>query len=265
MAKTNMVDLCGSLFNPPKVTENKDKATFILVTTRGKRDTGLRESSIKWDLIVVATKDTEIIETISTLQQYDIVRLKGVIVTRPLQKKTICPHCKTINTFQSLMTYAEPIYIEKIGEAANEEEAKDMVYNRREVSNELRAIGTLCTEPTKIELKKVNICQYQIAIARTYRIKGSTDDEKDDKPWIKTYGKNAEEGLKRLKKGSLILIDGCLQAREQKKATKCCQCGNDYEFVDKMLEIVPYEIEYLRNYVTDNELGIIRVPEEDLE
>lgn len=263
MAKTNMLDECGVLLNPPKITENKDKATFILVTTRGRRETGLKENAVRWDCIVIATKDTEVIEKVSTLQALDVVRMKGVLVTRPLPKKTICPHCKTINIYQGLMTYAEPIYIEKIMHANNEEEARELIYNRREISNEVRIIGTICNDPTKIDFKKSSVCQYQIAVPRTYRIKGSTDDDKADFPWVKSYGKNAIEDLKRLKKSSLILIDGCLQAREQAKTCQCEQCGNSYEYIDKMLEIVPYETEYLKNYATDEDLGIKRVEDNE--
>lgn len=259
MAKSNMLDECGVLLNPPKVTENKDKATFILVTTRGRRDTGLKDNNVRWDCIVVATKDAEIIEQISELEALDIVRIKGVVVTKPLPKKTICPHCKTINMYDGLMTYAEPIYLEKIAHANDEDEAKEMVYARREVSNELRIMGNICTDLSKIEFKNTTICQYQVAIPRTYRIKGSTDDDKTDYPWVKSYGKNAVEDLKRLKKSSLVLIDGCLQAREQTKSCECEQCGNTYEYVDKMLEIVPYETEYIKNYVTDDDLGIKRI------
>lgn len=256
MAKANIVDLCGMVLNPPMITEKKDKGSFILVTTRGNRDTGSAEQQVRWDCIVVSTKDPDMINEMDKLDKLDIVRIKCVISTKVLPKKSICEHCGSVNIVEGLYVYVEPIYIEKILHALDEEDAKNQIYIRREISNEARVIGNICNVPTQVDTKKATICQYQLAIPRTYRVKGSTDDDKTDYPWVKSYGRNASEDLKRLKQGSRVLIDGCLQARNQIKKTKCVYCEKEYEYADKALEVVPYETEYLKDYITDDDLGI---------
>lgn len=258
-----MSDICGVILNKPKISENKDRCTCIIITARGKRDTGDNtRNNVRWDYIVVATKDPEIIEQMETIEAFDIVRMKGVIVTKYLPKEAICENCKNINTREDMFVYFEPIYMERIIHADDEESAKQAILDRREISNEIRVLGVVCNDPSMLLLKSAKVCQYQIAIPRTYRLKGSSDDDKYDYPWVKSYGKNAVEDYKRLKQKSLILIDGCLQAREKKCESTCSHCGVSYSYLDQVLEIVPYEVEYLRNYVTDEELGIVRVEKE---
>lgn len=261
--KTNNLDLCGYVLKNVQVTSNKDRATAIIGTTRGNRETGSSDKQCRWDYIVVRTKDPAIIEEISKLEPFDVVRIKAVLVTKYAPKKSTCPTCGREHIAQSLVVYAEPIYIEKIAHLENADEAQDFVFERREISNQLRVIGDICNDPEKIKNFKsaATTCQYQIAIPRTYRLKGSTDDEKTDFPWVKSYGKNAKEDLLRLQKGSTILIDGCLQARKQIKKTSC-ECGTEYPWEDNALEIVPYETEYLKNYKTDEILGTVKVVEE---
>ncbi len=258
--KTNNLDLCGYIIRNPRITSNKDRATCIIGTTRGNREVGNRERQCRWDCIVIRTKDDAIIQKIDELQQYDVVRIKAVLVTKYAPKISKCPMCGREHSDLSLVVYAEPIYIEKLAHFDNDEEARDFVYDRKEISNQLRIIGDICNEPEKIKNFKSTIttCQYQIAIPRTYRLKGSNDDEKTDFPWVKSYGKNAKEDLIRLQKGSTVLIDGCLQARKQIKQIKC-ECGEEYSYEDSALEVVPYETEYLKNYKTDEILGISKI------
>lgn len=253
MAKTNNIDICGSVYKTPKISENKDRASFILITTRGNRDAGTNERKIHWDSIVVLSKDPEVIQAISQIEDKDIVRIKGVIVTKNVPKKTYCPQCGTENIVDGVLVYVEPIYVEKITAADDGDVARQMVYDRREVSNQVRIIGDLCCDPSFIKGFSPKVCQYQIAIPRTYRLKGSSDDDKTDFPWVKSYGKNAVEDMKRLRTGSLVLIDGCLQARKQIKTQKCENCQKEYQYNDSTLEVVPYETEYLKNYKTDEE------------
>ena len=126
------------------------------------------------------------------------------------------------------------------------------------------------------------ITQYQVALNRKFRIKTDPADLMTDFPWVKSYGDNAVEDKKRLHVGSEIFIDGCLQARSVNRHAICGQqydeagkplfyengtpvlredengdligCGEKYDWKDRALEMVPYEVEYIANVYTDEEI-----------
>ena len=94
---------------------------------------------------------------------------------------------------------------------------------------------------------------------------------------------NAASDLKRLHIGSEVFIDGRLQARSVNQHTVCGQeydengdpicydngmpmmrvdedgeiigCGKRYDWKDRIVEIVPYETEYIGNYYSDEVLA----------
>ncbi len=254
--KTNLVDLYGFLRQAPKVSEDRKKATVILKVARNVARGGQSEErrSSCWDEIIIRTKDEKIVEKLSDMDEFDVVRVKGVIAIKPINRSSLCTHCGTKNIFDSVVCYVEPIYIEKTRASSSEEEAEDFIYDHREVSNIIRVVGDLCNDPVKNDRFKSLVCQYQIGIPRTYRIEGDTDDDKTDFPLVKSYGKNAKEDLKRLQKGSAVLIDGCIQSRVISAEIECENCKKKYKKEFKINEIVPYETEYLKNYKTDIEL-----------
>lgn len=263
MAKTNQVTLYGALVNLPRVNGERTKASVTIMVMRGDRESGDPNKQVRKDYPIIASKDPDIIEQMGSWDINDLVLIKGVLVTKVAKKSTICPHCKKENLDKGSIVYIEPIYVEKMGHADTVEDANRIVYEHREISNSLRIVGDLCINPSKVELKRISVSQYQIAVPRTYRVKGSTDDDKTDFPFVKSYGKNAKEDLKRLRKGSVVLIDGYIQTRKQDRETECKQilangepCGTKYTWTDSSMEIVPFETEYLRNYITDEELGV---------
>ena len=84
------------------------------------------------------------------------------------------------------------------------------------------------------------------------------DEEKTDFPWVKSYGKNAKDDLLRLRTGSGVFIEGFLQTRAVERKCRCSTCGSMYTWNDYAMEIVSYETEYLKDYVTDEELSIMK-------
>ena len=98
-----------------------------------------------------------------------------------------------------------------------------------------------------------SVTTYQLAIRRKFRIKKDTDI-RTDFPWVKSYGAIAENDAKSLRKGSYVFIDGRIQVRQLKRIQECESCGKVYEWTDSATEIVPYSVEYLRDYFTKDEI-----------
>ena len=263
MAKTNQVSIYAAVMKPARVDTNRTRATAAVMIMRGDRDSGDPNTQPRRDYPMIASKDPKIVADMANWEENDIVLIKGVLVTKTVQYVSICERCGAQNQSTGMLTYIEPIHVMTIKHTNSQEEAIDEIYRNREISNEMRIVGTLCNDPIEKKLSRTTLCTYQLAVPRTYRIKGSTDEEKIDFPFIKSYGKNAKEDVKRIKSGSLVLIDGYLQTRTIKNEIECNYeladgsiCGNKYFSKNSLMEVVPFEIEYLRNYVTDEDLGI---------
>ena len=71
-------------------------------------------------------------------------------------------------------------------------------------------------------------------------------DIKTDFPYVKSYGKQADDDYKYVDVGDDILLDGCIQTREYDKILEC-DCGAKTKYKDTSLEIVPYQTEYFIN------------------
>jgi single-stranded DNA-binding protein len=93
-----------------------------------------------------------------------------------------------------------------------------------------------------------------LAIRRKFRIKKDVDI-RTDFPWVKSYGQIAVNDAKTLKKGAYVFIDGRIQVRQLKRIQECENCGETYEWTDSATEIVPYAVEYLRDFYTKEEIA----------
>lgn len=255
MAKTNQVSLYGMVMKLPKINSDRTTASAVIMVMGADRETGGPNGQTRKDYPIIASKDPAIVEKMLEWKPNDIVSIKGAIVTKPVKNVTFCERCGKENIEEGLFVYVTPIFVEKISSEATSDAAMESVYEHREISNELRVVGDLCTNPELVKFKRFNMCQYRLAVPRTYRVKGSTEEERTDFPMIKSYGANAKEDLRRLKSGAVVLIDGFLQTRTVKKETTC-QCGQTYSWKTSLMEVVPYETEYLRGYITDKEFGI---------
>lgn len=116
-----------------------------------------------------------------------------------------------------------------------------------EVSNHVFAMGHLCADP--VYNPKDNggrVCTYQLAINRKVYIDQDGPAVRTDYPWVKSLGNLADQDRDALKKGSLVFIDGSLQARRDFNVKRICEaCGEVCEVKGRAMEIVPYSVEYL--------------------
>ena len=64
----------------------------------------------------------------------------------------------------------------------------------------------------------------------------------------------ADKDIEALKKGSLVLVDGFVRMRKFNRENTCEKCNSTKKWVDKVLEIVPYTVQYLDKYKTEKEI-----------
>jgi len=229
MARENFVMLIGVVQGSPVVNEEKQRARFSLQTMR-------RTGKIDYPIINVLDKD--LLATVKNLTEGDFVVTKGFLATNSVKKSSICEHCEKKSVAAGMLTEIIALGIQNIGKSHT-------LQDWAEMSNHLMVIGTLCINPgtRRVGEDKVPNCQYQIAVNRSYAVKGQTSTA--DYPWVKTTGEQAEQDALRLRSGSQIYIRGSVQTRNLWRNVLCSHCGKTFRAEDFVAEIVPYSVEYL--------------------
>jgi single-stranded DNA-binding protein len=258
MAKHNQVILNGQISIPPKIIcdDNGEpiRAMCGIDVMHGTRDFGNNIDNIKYDIPIVMTSDKEMVQKIAKFKKGDTVEIKGAITTRDITKRTTCKYCGHKHEKQGNLVCITPIFAEVRESALTDEKGKQVLRNRCEISNMVTVIAPLCRDPQLyITEKGTCVTTYQLAIRRKFRIKKDTDI-RTDFPWVKSYGAIAQNDAKSLKKGSYVFIDGRIQVRQLKRVQECENCGKVYEWADSATEIVPYAVEYLRDFYTQEEI-----------
>lgn len=259
MAKHNQVILNGQVSVPPRIVEdehgNPIRAMFGVDVMHGTRDFGNNIDNIKYDVPIVMTSDIEMIKKIKKINKGDMVEIKGTITTRDITKRTTCRYCGHKHEKAGNLVCITPIYIDVRESALTDEKGKKLLRTRCEVSNMVTVIAPLCRDPQLyITDNGTSVTTYQLAIRRKFKVKKDLDDIRTDFPWVKSYGAIAENDAKSLKKGAYVFIDGRIQVRQLKRIQECENCGETYEWTDSATEIVPYAVEYLRDYFTKEEI-----------
>lgn len=116
-----------------------------------------------------------------------------------------------------------------------------------EISNRIYLIGNVCAEPVYNPIDNGGrVCTYQIGVNRKLYIKEDDPDSKADYPWIKSLGDQADKDAQAIHKGSLLWIDGSIQARDGYEIEKTCEfCGETCHVKGSTMEVVPHYVEYL--------------------
>jgi len=260
MARHNYVFLYGRVTKNPKIITDAEgnylRGTAILTTIRGDRsvdDDTL--SNIQYDCPVILTKNQDLIHEMATWHENDMVEIKGTISTRNITRTTVCKHCAHQNSKAGVLLYITPIYLSAVERDLIEEQCFELLKKKAEISNQCIVAGNVCNEP-QFYRHANGLCQtqYQIALNRKFRVKEDPPELKTDFPWIKSQGEAAESDVKFLVKGSSVLVDGMIQTRKFVQKTVCEECGQEYEYKDDAMEIVPHCTEYLLNCRTSEEI-----------
>jgi len=233
MARENFVMLIGVVQGSPVINKEKQRARFSLQTMR-------RTGKIDYPIINVL--DKELIPMVETFTEGDFVVTKGFLATNNVKKSAICEHCSEKNIAPGMLTEIIAMGIQNIGKSHT-------LQDWAEMSNHLMVIGTLCINPgtRRTGEEKTPNCQYQIAVNRSYIVKGQSVTA--DYPWVKTTGEQAEQDSIRLQSGSQIYIRGAVQTRNLWRNVLCSHCGSAFRAEDFVAEIVPYSVEYLNKCI----------------
>lgn len=227
-----------------------------IVVIRGTRDVGDGRKFAKADDPRVMSRDPDILKEMDTWEENDIVFIKGVLCTKDLEKKVECPHCGHVSKQNGSLGYVNPIFAMRLGHVESLEAGIRFLNGKREISNQAYMLGVACRDPKRVEPKSgMVVCQYPIALNRKFFIRADPPEKRTDYPWVKSYGSNAEEDLRRIHVGTHVYIDGLLQARHvRRRVDSCKECHEPFEWRDQTLEIVPYETEYVRDFNTDEDI-----------
>lgn len=289
MARENHVRLRGVLPADPIIRESNDGkdayAVFNVFVSRPNRVVGDKQGGIKKVNILVSSRNPGIVRVAKTLKKFDAVDINGVLTTKLIKKSSFCTYCGHKNMTMGTMVYVTPNYIEYISKVEDIKDALRYISDRAEISNTLRVIGEVMTEPKilhKTTGTPVDFTQYKLKLRRKMKIKEDDPKIGSDFPWVKSYGENAILDRFRLNKGSTVYIDGCVQTRYIKRHIICGQkrdhngqymttstgepiievdpntnkelgCGTVYDWNDQVLEIVPFAVEYLTDYIDKND------------
>lgn len=268
MATHNQVRMVGFLIAHPKIInegqEGAEKAIFRIRTTH--RDVDIYNGQ-KYQDVMIYYDGTELMPRIKKLQQFDLIDIKGVFNILTVNKKSNCPGCGQQNIrYKGSSTFIYPISLVKLNAMREAYEHDPQLPLRilekhfKETSNQVLIVGTVVSQPEMIGDAKHPCCRYRLGVDRKYYIK-TQGEITADYPWVYSYGQQAEYDYSHLKmpqdgeQGSLVLVDGFVQYRDVEAKMVCDACGEPYTYHDIVTEFIPYSIEYLNNYITDEEIA----------
>ena len=273
MPRLNEVILTGIIREKPVMKKDPNTGDIAygvaeLVVARGRKSRKSGHSFLVTANPSIISADPQMYRKIETLEPWDVVQVKGFVATKRVRKPSTCPHCETRNIAFGEMGYISPIHIKKLGHKETEAEALDALMEHTELSNCFSSMGNVTMTPERVTVHTersgdIKLCQFQIALIRTIRVREDKPLKRADFPWVKTYGAACDETYYRLHKNSTVYITGFLQTRRIRRKTECPACGEKYEWIDRTLEIVPYRSEYLLNCRTTEEVETIRLSESE--
>jgi len=262
MARQNEVRLYGCLAEAPKITTDDKTGAYIrgvfhIALVKPPRETGEEEEKeqIKYDWPLVLSNDPDMIARMSKLKIYDIVEIKGTYTTRKITKNSFCKNCGAQNRIEGKISYVDPVFLAKRNpgkESLTQKEAIQEIKENRDISNNIFIMGNLCSEVNYFHNGRIQTSAYQIAADRKRFIKSDSPENKTDFPVIRSFGKQAKLDSICIHKKSLIFVEGYLHSREFERTSTCEACGKDYQWKDNIIEVVPFAVEYLADYIDPN-------------
>lgn len=229
-----------------------------------------------YDTLWIMTKDPATMQLLRQCKPFDIVECKGVIRVTMQKKKVFCPECSEKHVYYTTVTTIYPIYFnirqsltEKHGIKVDRngfdkdtsrmlrKEAHQILKNCIEVSNMVTVTGAVSKTPDLHcrESDGLLMMTFPLAILRKYRVREDDTNTNIDFPFVKVYGKKAREQDGRLRAKNVITIEGFLMTRSFVRMVECEHCGIKYKVDDQVSEIIPYEIEWIRNDVNVSEFN----------
>lgn len=261
MATHNQAMLVGYLEKDPIVYPNGQGVVLRLRVMH--RDDTVYSGGIYQSLLVHYSEHNALMDKMAHLKELDVVFIKGVLKISPCEKFKRCKKCgHTQEYYRGTQGFIHPIHLVKINsmrglledEDSKRKTAEDIMSNLyQEISNQIIVMGNVVDTPVRDDMGKVKCLKYQLGIDRKYFIR-SQELITSDFPWVYSYQDLAVEDQERLKKGTLVMVDGFIRQRQFATPCTCEKCGNTYKHIDTITEIIPYATEYLTNYITDEDI-----------
>lgn len=249
MSRHNYVNLFGQVASLPRIPLDRSRAILAMNVIKADRNNYNSLDDIKYDSPILITCTDYYIELFSSLKPYDIIEVKGFLNTKDILKNKPCPFCGVKKSSEGNVSYISPAHVLVQKHDITAEESFKVLKDNAEISNLVILIGQLCTDPVIYRGEKIVTAQYTIAVNRKQLSDDGDVYTRTDYIHVKSYGKIAESDGKFLKKGTDILIEGMIQTRDFKKKEVCEACGKEYNWLDSVIEVVPYSVEYLHNYI----------------
>lgn len=263
MATHNTIRLVGYVSEPPTMTEHQTIVFPLKVRRREAMDV-----QDKYTIVNVYYDGDNLMPRLKQIKQYDFIDLKGNVNVANQTVGFRCPECGQTILYSSCQVFVYPIWFAKI---AKEEinrllpKSTDPDIDQKSLLNEVLTyydevsdyctmLGTVVTDPCDVSRGNYAICHYKIAVNRKFFIKTQAT-QYDDYPYVVSYGEQAAEDMKRLSVGSVVLIDGYLCSREEQKHFHCDNCDSDVERSVMFTDLIPFAVEYLSNYKTDEDIA----------
>ena len=265
MAAKNYGRVVGYLLDDPDIdietdeTDIEKKEIIIKLRITRREIKGYRDRKFEDIMVYYDGEKPEITRRLEHLKKYDVLDIKGVFIVLNIEKSSVCPHCGQENIKNGNVTFVYPISLIKRGsfaiEVTHNADLPDslLVNHYEEISNQFFLVGTVVSEPQKTTVHGQECCRYPLGINRQYYI-GSQDDQKNDYPWVYSYGEQMINDLRYLQKKSVVLIDGAIRNRDVHVEVSCKNCNNKYHVKDVATEFIPYEEEYMSNFLTEEDL-----------
>lgn len=206
---------------------------------------------IHLDLYELHPKHTEII----TVTKQERFMNKDEIIKLLFKRKRFPGNIISIEELKEQDSNGNYLFQITVREEISKEEINNELRRSAEVSNRITIMGNLCADPKYTPANEGGrTCSYQLGIDRKVFIKSDDPEIISDYPWIKSLGDQADSDRDALMEGSLIYVDGSIQAREDFYVERVCEnCHTKCKLRGHAMEIVPYAVEYLRNCITSSE------------
>lgn len=262
MATHNEVRVVGYMLTDPRFVNPgpEGKCIFRLRTIR--RDIQGFTGENYADIIIYYS-GMELMKKFVEFKQFDVLDIKGVFNILPTNKKSVCPCCGTVNEKKGIATMIYPLSVSRIGSYEEAFDKSDessgrptelLMRHYKEVSNQVLIIGTVTEDPIFVTGDHGGFCRYKLGVDRKYFIREQTEQHADY-PWIYSYGNQAIKDNEHLKKGTVVMVDGFIHNENFMVKRKCESCESNYYHNDTGTQITPYSVEYLNNYITNEDIA----------
>ncbi len=270
MAIHNQVILYAQVTKPPTITKNDDgeyiRGNLAVTVAPGQRETGMKVRKrnlvkVRFGELPVITENPDMLKIMDGFHVGDVIILKGTLTTKNVLKKKACPVCGKEHRKEGTLTFVHPIHMHIEQKGLSAEEGAEILKHNCEISNLVTIAGTICNTKPEIVIsnKHMSMVQFQLAINRKYFIAADNVETRTDYPWVKVYGKDkVDDIILRCKQGTVVLIDGFLQVRKYPELIIDCDdpiCSGQIKWNDWTVDLIAYEVEYLNNWKTDEEIA----------